>query len=90
MNKAEGPGVCFYNTPVLLPVKFLCKLGRGQYLDSLILYRLRSNVTAGGLTVRDGWVTCDFTSSLAIFQSYQDHGRVDGCVQRNNYERPCA
>ena len=24
----------------------------------------------------DGWMTCDFTSSSTVFQSYQDDGRV--------------
>ena len=27
---------------------------------------------------------------ITVFQSYQDHGRVNGIVQRNNNERPCA
>ena len=33
----------------------------------------------------DGWMTCDFTSFLAVFQSYQDDGRMimKGCVQLN-------
>ena len=32
-----------------------------------------------------GWVTCNFTSFLTVFQSYQDDGQVimKGCVQWN-------
>ena len=31
----------------------------------------------------DGWMTCDFTSFSAVFQSYQDDERLimKGCVQ---------
>ena len=34
----------------------------------------------------DGWVTCDFTSFLTVFQSYQDDVWVimKGCVQWNS------
>ena len=30
----------------------------------------------------DGWMTCDFTSFLTVFQSYQDDGKVTmkGCL----------
>ena len=33
----------------------------------------------------DGWMTCDFTSFLTVFQSYQDDGRMimKVCVQWN-------
>ena len=33
----------------------------------------------------DGWIFCDFTSFLTLFQSYQDDGRMimKGCVQWN-------
>ena len=33
----------------------------------------------------DGWIICDFTSFLIVFQSYKDDGRliVKGCVQWN-------
>ena len=33
----------------------------------------------------DGWMTCEFTSFLTVFQSYQDDGWVimNGCVQWN-------
>ena len=31
----------------------------------------------------DGWMICDFTSFLTVFESYQDDGRlvIKGCVQ---------
>ena len=34
----------------------------------------------------DGWMTCDFTSFLTVFQSYQDDVRMImiGCVQWNS------
>ena len=34
----------------------------------------------------DGWTTCDFTSFLTVFQSYQDDVRMmmKGCVQWNS------
>ena len=34
----------------------------------------------------DGWMTCDFTSFLTVFQSYQDDVRMimKGCVQWNS------
>ena len=33
----------------------------------------------------DGWMTCDFTSFLTVFQSYQDDVRImKGCVQWNS------
>ena len=33
-----------------------------------------------------GWMTCDFTSFLTVFQSYQDDVRMimKGCVQWNS------
>ena len=33
----------------------------------------------------DGWMTCDFTSFLTVFQSYQDNVLMimKGCVQWN-------
>ena len=33
----------------------------------------------------DGWMTCDVTSFLTVFQSYQDDGRMimEGCMQWN-------
>ena len=33
-----------------------------------------------------GWMTCDFTSFLTVFQSYQDDVRLimKGCVQWNS------
>ena len=33
----------------------------------------------------DGWMTCDFTSFITVFQSYQDDVRIvmKGCVQWN-------
>ena len=39
----------------------------------------------GAQSQKDGWMTCDFTSFLTVFQSYQDDGRVimKGCMQRN-------
>ena len=38
---------------------------------------------------KDGWMTCDFTSYLTVFQSYQDDGRsiIKGCVQWNHSSR---
>ena len=34
----------------------------------------------------DGWTTCDFTSFLTVFQSYQDDDWmiIEGCVQWNS------
>ena len=34
----------------------------------------------------DGWMTCDFTSFLTVFQSYQDNVwmTLKGCVQWNS------
>ena len=34
----------------------------------------------------DGWMICDFTSFLTVFQSYQDDVRMimKGCVQWNS------
>ena len=34
----------------------------------------------------DGWMTCDFTSFLTVFQSYQDDVlmMMKGCVQWNS------
>ena len=34
----------------------------------------------------DGWMTCDFTSFLTVFQSYQDDDWMimKGCVQWNS------
>ena len=34
----------------------------------------------------DGWMTCDFTFFLTVFQSYQDDVRMimKGCVQWNS------
>ena len=34
---------------------------------------------------KDGWMTCDFTSFLTVFQSYQDDRRtiMKGCVLWN-------
>ena len=42
----------------------------------------------------DGWMICDFTSLLTVFQSYQDDGWVimKGCVQWNpvyDWRNPC-
>ena len=36
--------------------------------------------------VQDGWITCDFTSFLTVFQSYQDDVWMimKGCVQWNS------
>ena len=33
----------------------------------------------------DGWITCDFTSFLAVFQSYQNDGKmmINDCVHCN-------
>ena len=35
------------------------------------------------INLADGWMTCDFTSFLTVFRSYQDDGLVDN-------ERLCA
>ena len=37
-------------------------------------------------TTMDGWMTCDFTSCLTVFQSYQDGVLMimKGCVQWNS------
>ena len=37
---------------------------------------------------RDGWMTCDFTCFLTIFQSYQDDVCMimKGCVQGNSVD----
>ena len=38
------------------------------------------------LPLMDGWMTCDFTSFLTVFQSYQDDVWMimKGCVQCNS------
>ena len=38
------------------------------------------------IEVLDGWMNCDFTSFLTVFQSYQDDVRMimKGCVQWNS------
>ena len=35
--------------------------------------------------MKDGWMTCDFTSFSTVFQSYQGIGQMikEGCVQWN-------
>ena len=40
--------------------------------------------SSGTLTYINGWMPCDFTSFLLLFQSYQDNGRVimKGCIIR--------
>ena len=45
-------------------------------ISALILYMYKM----------DGWMTCDFTSFLTVFQSYQDDVRMimKGCVQWNS------
>ena len=39
-----------------------------------------------GSILMDGWMTCDFTSFLTVFQSYQDDVWMimKGCVQWNS------
>ena len=38
-----------------------------------------------GFRVIDGWMTCNFTSSLTVFQSYKDNVQImKGCAQWNS------
>ena len=48
----------------------------------LIVYRTRVSI----IHTFDGWMTCDFTSFLTVFQSYQDDDWmiIKGCVQWNS------
>ena len=55
-----------------------------------IVYKRQGLQTPGRVIVvkgwMDGWMTCDFTSFLTVFQSYQDDGWMimKGCVQWNS------
>ena len=52
----------------------------------LRLERFPSQIGLEPRTAMDGWMTCDFTSFLTVFQSYQDDVWMimKGCVQWNS------
>ena len=58
----------------------LCILNKSVYSIQIILLMRVVSLTLFGL---DGWMTCDFTSFLTVFQSYQEDVWMimKGCVQ---------
>ena len=55
------------------------------YIELLWFIELQIRLSFEDNYEMDGWMICDFTSFLSVFQSYQGHGRIilNGCVQWN-------
>ena len=58
----------------------------GQHFSSFYVSSCRVTVVCLRIHIDDGWMTCDLTSFLTVFQSYQDDVRMimKGCVQWNS------
>ena len=54
--------------------------------DELLVSIMQSPIYIYIYIYIDGWMTCDFTSFLTVFQSYQDDDWMimKGCVQWNS------
>ena len=63
----------------------MCPLGRERERDLSRTYFKHSMPLFRSIRM-DGWMTCDFTSFLAVFQTYQDDVWMimKGCVQWNS------
>ena len=85
------PGVCNYGYAPLKSVVIL----EVENHDFTVQRCLKCQVAllliwicsvGSGTSIIDGWMTCDFTSFLTVFQSYQENVWMimKGCVQWNS------
>ena len=71
---------------VLHLVHVMYCIGKGQNRRLTILYPTWTIRPTMLQLIKDGWMTCDFTSFSTVFQLYQDDRRLimKSCVQWNS------